>query len=153
MRTLLRSLLVAIVLACSSSHPKPPEAPQPKGVRFRVDLGKKPNQDELEQYVRKVISSRFADVMDVTVKVWWTPEILRYHLKGDKGLGYYYGLHFTCDEIYVYDRGLCESSFIHELLHCFHTVLTGDGDKKHTNKIWWDLVDPMKAECSRRGWK
>jgi hypothetical protein len=125
-------------------HPDPTP-----GLKHAVDLsGSKKHEDALRALVQQRVAERFGkDVSSVETKVWWVEGELRY--KGGK----YGGLTYGCGEIYVRDTGdLCYSSYIHELLHCYHSEVEGWRDFKHVDKKWWSLVKPLKAECIRRGW-
>lgn len=143
------ALLVVFVAACLSctakTPPKAPESSLPQGLRYDVIPGEKANQRLLEAMVQRRVTKVHGDVMHVETTVWWVDGIIMYR-GGRKG-----GLHFSCDEIYVSDYPLCNSSFVHELIHCYRETLTGDPDGDHADKAWWDLVDPLKEKCRERG--
>lgn len=146
MTRILRTLVIAILFSCGASVVQAPE-PTP-GLRYTVDLGElKKHENALRELVQHRVAERFGDVSGVETTVWWVQGRLRYLGKN------YGGLCFKCTEIYVLDTGdLCNSSYIHELIHCYHTQIEGWRDFKHVNKKWWDLVEPLKKECRERGW-
>lgn len=137
--------VLALVLSCGAYvHPEPTP-----GLKHAVDLsGPKKNENALRALVQQRVTESFGkDVSAVETTVWWVEGRLMY-----KGANYG-GLTYKCDEIYVKDTGdLCYSSYVHELLHCYHSVVEGWRDMKHANKKWWDMVEPLKNECISKGW-
>jgi hypothetical protein len=139
-------LTLTIIVSCSAAVVLAPE-PSP-GLRYAVYLGEpRAHEDGLRRLVQQRVAEVHGDVSSVETTVWWVEGGLK-HLGENYG-----GLCFGCSEIYVLDTGdLCYSSYIHELIHCYHATIEGWRDFKHESKKWWDLVDPLKQECARRGW-
>jgi hypothetical protein len=138
--------VLALTIACGTIMVSQPE-PTP-GLRYLVELGRvKEHQEALRRLVQFRVAERFGNVSTVETQVWWVERRLRY--KGEE----YGGLCFKCTEIYVYDRrDLCTSSYIHELIHCYHRRIEGWRDFEHENLKWWKLVDELKIECRELGW-
>jgi len=154
-------VVLALFVACATvpgSHFV--KGPQPSDLRFTVMIGEKPNQEKLRQLVLETVTRNFGNVMDVDTTVWWVDQELRWWAQDketNKRLDYktnYWGLCFGCDEIYVLDRNksICDTSYIHELIHCYHAKVEGWRDFKHEHKKWWDLVKTLQAECRAQGW-
>lgn len=138
-------VLFALVLSCGAYVPP---APTP-GLKHLVNLGgPKKHENALRGLVQQEVARRFGkDVSAVETRVWWVEGKLMY-----KG-GSYGGLTYSCEEIYVKDIGdLCYSSYVHELIHCYRSKVTGTRDINHADKKWWDLVEPLRSECISRGW-
>lgn len=158
----LRLLIISLIVGCAStlSPSLLRKGPQPEGLKFRVLLGQKTNQAKLEALVKEKILEKFGNVDDVKTTVWWVEGELRWWAYSDddeyRRLDHkttYWGLCFGCGEIYVLDRStsICGTSYVHELIHCYYSKVTGKRDFRHKSE-WWDLVEPIREECYRRGW-
>lgn len=149
--------LLVFAVACATAPARVDGPAEP--VPMQCDkLGCKPNaskpdEAKLLKLVKDVVSVRFGkDVDNVKMKLWW----IEYPPPPFGGKTYYGGLCFSCEEMYVTDYGkwsLCESSYIHEAIHCLQGVVTGDTDPDHERKEWWELVEPITQICRERGWQ
>jgi len=65
----------------------------------------------------------------------------------------YHGLTFDCDHIYVADRGkVGNSAFVHELGHCIRLDTGLNGDAKHEDIAWWEVIKELKQEVKDNDW-
>lgn len=80
------------------------------------------------------IKQRYGWELDVKPTVYWTTDPIIY--RGEM----YYGLTYSCDEIYVWEKGPVKTTALeHELKHCFRLHEVGDGDATHSDLGYWEL--------------
>ena len=153
-------LLAVLVMSCH--HQTTSTSFKPKYVS---DATPRPHQissqvyylDTLREKYATELAKRKVDLSKVETRVFWSKE----QCGGKIGLlyteddvpGCYWGLTYSCTEIYVVEvTPISRSAFIHELGHCYYRGVYGKRDTLHTDTVFWNHVEKVKDDLRNRGW-
>lgn len=102
------------------------------------------------------INAEYITNIDPKVDLYWVNTTCSYdNVDNRTAIVYedkcYVGLTFSCNYIYLADRGqISYSALAHELLHCAHIEIYKDGDGEHSHTSWWaneGIIDQMYVEA------
>jgi len=151
---LLCLLLLLTSIACYG-----PVTPAERGIEVDASIYKIYNQDKaLLMFERKVEDAFKVNIGNAfeTATIYWADTKCPYN--DENAVIYknrcYYGITFSCDEIYVAigkTNSTCGTALIHEHAHCVLKKLGLNMDRDHTGPIWPIVVEAQNFACNR-GW-